>query len=112
VSRDRGTVVWAPDPFKSGDSNPRPWLLVSAGLPYDDSEAIGVAFTSQSHHPGSLAVSTEAWLRGEPDRQSHVLPWTVATLKTDGDVVGVQGTVTRSFTDAVVSEIVSYLDDE
>jgi len=45
-------------------------------------------------------------------RPSHVLPWTVATLKTDGDVVGVQGTVTRSFTDAVVSEIVSYLDDE
>ncbi|KMT45748.1 hypothetical protein EL22_27955 [Halostagnicola sp. A56] len=80
----RGEVVWAPDPFKSDGGNPRPWLVVSADrLPYPDEESIVVAFTTQSHHPGSFAVPSEAWIRGEPGAQSHVLPWSVATLKDD-----------------------------
>lgn len=79
---ERGEVVWAPDPFKSGSGNPRPWLVVSTRqLPYPDEESIAVAFTTQSHHPGSFAVPSEAWVRGEPRTQSYVLPWTVATLR-------------------------------
>lgn len=85
---DRSEVVWAPDPFKS-DGNPRPWLAVSAGqLPYSNQEAIAVAFTTQSHHPGSFPVPDDAWLRGKPRAESHVLPWNVATLKVDAHVSG------------------------
>lgn len=108
---DRGTVVWAPDPFKSEGGNPRPWLAVSGDrMPYPEEESIAVALTTQSHHPGSLAVPDEAWERGAPNQQSHVLPWTVATLKEDLHVVGVQGSVTAAFTDQVAAATKSYLD--
>ena len=110
---DRSTVVWAPDPFNTDASNPRPWLLVSdETMPYSGNEAIAVAFTTRSHHPGSVAVPSEAWLRGEPSQQSYVLPWTVATLKDDLHIVGTQGTVTETFTDEIVTATRSYLGGE
>jgi len=109
---DRGTVVWAPDPFKTDGGNPRPWLVVSdERMPYPEKESIVVAFTTQSHHPGSIAVPSEVWIRGEPGQQSYVLPWTVATLKDNLDIVGTQGSVTDEFTDKVTTATVSYFDN-
>jgi mRNA-degrading endonuclease toxin of MazEF toxin-antitoxin module len=109
---DRGTVVWAPDPFKTDGGNPRPWLVVSGErMPYPDEESIAVAFTTQSHHAGSFAVPSEAWARGEPGHQSFVLPWTLATLKDDLHVVGRQGSVTDEFTDQVTTATISDLDN-
>lgn len=107
----RGKVVWAPDPFSSERGNPRPWLVVSTDrLPYHEEESIAVAFTSQSHHHGSIAVPSEAWLEGEPRRPSHVLPWTIATLKEDLHIVGNQGAVADSFTDRITTATIRYLD--
>lgn len=107
----RGAVVWAPDPFTAEGGNPRPWLVVSGTrLPYPDEESIAVAFTTQAHHPGSFAVPSEAWVQGQPDDRSHVLPWSVATLKDEVHVVGLQGAVTSEFTDRVTRSLISYLD--
>lgn len=108
---DRGTAVWAPDPFKTDTGNPRPWLVISGEqLPYPDEESIAVAFTTQSHHLGSFAVPSEAWIRGEPGQQSFVLPWTVVTLKDDLHVVGTQGSITDEFTEQITAATISYLD--
>jgi mRNA-degrading endonuclease toxin of MazEF toxin-antitoxin module len=108
---DRGTVVWAPDPFKTDDGNPRPWRVVSTEqIPYSNQESIAVAFTTQSHYKDSFAVPSKAWIRGEPRQQSYVLPWTVATLKYDIHIVGRQGSVTAEFTEQVTSVTISYLD--
>ena len=108
---ERSDVVWAPDPFGSGSGNPRPWLVVSTDrLPYPEEESIAVALTTQSHHPGSLALTSDAWVRGEPRHRSHALPWTVATLKEDVHVVGRQGTVTDAFADRVAAATISHLD--
>jgi hypothetical protein len=86
-------------------------LVVSGErMPYPDEESIGVAFTTQSHHAGSFAVPSEAWVRGEPGQQSFVLPWTVATLKDDLHVVGRQGSATDKFTDSVTAATISELD--
>lgn len=74
--------------------------------------SIAVALTTQSHHSGSIAVPGEAWIRGEPQDESHVLPWSVATLKDDVHVVGVQGTVTDEFVERVTNALVFYLDSE
>ncbi len=107
---ERKDVVWAPDPFKSDTGNPRPWLVISGErLPYPDEEAITVAFTTQTHHSGSFAVPSGAWIRGEPGQQSYVLPWTVATLKENLHIVGVQGSVTESFTDRVTTATAAYV---
>ena len=46
-----------------------------------DEESIAVAFSTQSHHAGSFAVPSDAWIRGEPGQQSFVLqPVACATL--------------------------------
>jgi mRNA-degrading endonuclease toxin of MazEF toxin-antitoxin module len=109
---DHGTAVWAPDPFKTDAGNPRPWLVVSGErMPYPDEGSIAVAFTTQSHHAGSFAVPSEAWIRGEPGQRSFVLPWTVATLKDNLHVVGRQGSVTNEFTEQVTAATITYLDD-
>jgi len=108
---DRGTVVWAPNPFKTDGGNPRPWLVVSGKrTPYPNEESFAGAFTSQSPHAGSFAVPSEAWVRGEPGQQSFVLPWTVTTLKDELLVVGRQGSVTDEFTEQVTTATTSYLD--
>lgn len=71
----RGDVVWAADPFRPDSGNPRPWLVVSRDtLPFGDAESIAVACTTQSHHLESIAVPSAAWLAGEPQVGSHVLP--------------------------------------
>ena len=109
---DRSTVVLAPDPFKTETGNPRPGLVISGEqIPYPDEESVAVAFTTQSHHPGRFAVPSEAWVRGEPEPQSDVLPWTVATLKDDLHVVGRRGSVDEEFTATVVTATTSYLGD-
>ncbi len=106
----RGDVIWAPDPFKLDGGNPRPWLVVStAQLPYPDEESIAVAFTTQSHHAGSFEVPSKAWVRGEPRTRSFVLPWSVATLKEEIHVAGMQGAVTDEFVSRVTSALFSYL---
>lgn len=108
----RGTVVWAPDPFKDG-GNPRPWLIIAAErLPYPSEECIGVGLTTQAHHPGSFHIPSEAWLDGKPGGESYVLPWTLATLKDDLHVVGIQGTVTDEFLNRVTTATISYLDPD
>ena len=109
---ERGTVVWAPDPFKTDGGNPRPWLVVSGGrMSYPDEESVAVASMTQSHHDGSFAVPSKAWIQGEPSQQSFVLPWTVATLKDDIHVVGRQGSITTEFTAKVTAATITYLDD-
>ena len=80
-------------------------------MPYPDKESIAVAFTTQSHHAGSVAVPSEAWIREEPGQQSFILPWTVATLKDDLHVVGRQGSVTNEFTEHFTEATITYLDD-
>jgi hypothetical protein len=107
---DSGTVDWAPDPFKTDGLTPRPWLVVSGqSMPYAAEEPIAVAFTTQAHHPGSFAVPSEAWVRGEPGQRNYVLPWTVATLKNDLHVVGRQESVTDEFTERVTAVTISSL---
>jgi len=104
--------MWAPDPFKTDGGNPRPWLVFSdERMPYPEKESIAVAFTTQSHHPGSITVPNEAWVRGEPGQQSYVLPWTVAILKDSLHIVGTQGSVTDEFTDRVTTATISYFDN-
>jgi hypothetical protein len=106
-----GTVVWAPDPFKTG-GNPRPWLVVSRGLPYGAEESVAVALSTQSHHDGTVEIPPEAWVRGRPETPSYVLPWSVATLKDDLHVVGRQGSVSDEFTGRIARELASYLDTD
>lgn len=107
---DRETVVWAPDPFNPASENPRPWLVVSGrDLPYPEQESIAVALTTQSHHTESVRIPSDAWVQGEPRDRSYALPWSVATLKDDIHIAGVQDAVTEAFANRIADATASYL---
>lgn len=55
-------------------------------------------------------MSSEAWVRGQPGTQTYVLPRSVAPLKDDIRIAGVQGTVTEAFTERATTAPISRLD--
>ncbi|MDZ7745270.1 MAG: hypothetical protein U5K28_01610 [Halobacteriales archaeon] len=102
-----GDVVWAPDPYTAG-TNPRPWLVLSADLPYAGEEYICAGLTL-SDLPANVAVSDDDWLvGGGGDTTSYCSPWVVATVKHDA-VVNPQGELTPAFTRQIVSRCVEYV---
>lgn len=106
----RGDVVWAVDPYRSG-SNPRPWVLISnTSLPYADSEYIGMILTTKSH-PGGRRLTASDWEYGQPPETSYISPWTVGTIKHD-QTRNVQGRLRASVVDEVVGELESYIEAE
>ena len=110
MSYQRGDVVWAVDPYRSG-SNPRPWVLISNNtLPYAGSEYITMILTTKSH-PGGRRLAASDWEYGQPPRTSFISPWTVGTLK-DDQTRNVQGRLTASVVDEVVEGLESYIEAE
>lgn len=104
---ERGDVVWAPDPFRSG-SNPRLWLVLAAeGLPYPGEEYVCAAFTT-SDLPENHAVD-DAWVTGRhPERRSYCSPWVLATVKHRA-IANPQGRVTAAFTDEMIGRANAFL---
>ena len=105
---ERGTVVWAPDPFRGG-SNPRLWLVLAAEcLPYPGEEYVCAALTtsdlSSNHEVG------DDWVAGrDPTKTSYCSPWVIGTIKHRA-VADPQGEITTSFTDRMIAECKAFLD--
>jgi hypothetical protein len=104
---DAGDVVWAPDPYNSGD-NPRPWLVLAAEtLPYAGEEYICAGLTL-SDLPDNIEVRDEDWAVGNAgDNTSYCSPWVLSTIKHDA-IASAQGTFTDEFTGEVVEQTKAY----
>lgn len=104
----RGDVVWAIDPYRSG-SNPRPWVVISnTSLPYANQEYIALVLTTHSHSGGRRLTASD-WDYGQPAKTSYISPWTVATLKHDHTDT-IQGRLTARAVDEVVTALESYIE--
>lgn len=69
MTYQRGDVVWAADPYRSG-SNPRPWVVISnATWPYAEQEYIALVLTTHSH-PGARRLSSADWEYGSQPKQA------------------------------------------
>ena len=70
MSSQRGDVVWAPDPFKTGE-NPRPWLILNNDShPFGDEEYMTVTLTTTPHDEG-VPLDDADWVEvGCPGRAS------------------------------------------
>lgn len=80
MAGQQGEVWWGPAPHKSGPAY-RPWLLVNNGShPFSEVECIVVGMTTRNH-PDGIAVPDEAWIRGGTEKDAHVSPWYVTTIK-------------------------------
>lgn len=107
MTYQRGDVVWAADPYRSG-SNPRPWIVISnATLPYADLEYIALVLTTHSH-PGARRLTPTDWEYGQPAKPSYISPWTVGTIKHD-QIDTIQGRLTTSVVNEGVDNLESYI---
>lgn len=105
---ERGDVVRSSDPFKLGDDNQRPWLIVNnESHPFDHEQFVAVAVSTKSYDR-SLPLGDNVWETGGVPRESFVSPWAVHSPRIE-DVVAWQGRVADDFVDRVVDELETFL---
>lgn len=104
----RGDVVRSTDPFKMGQNQQRPWLVVNnESHPFGGEQYVAVA-VSTKEYDDSLPLSDEVWEVGGVPRESFASPWAVHSPRSE-DFVAWQGRVTDGFVDRVVDSLVTYL---
>lgn len=103
-----GDVVRSLDPFKLGEDNQRPWLVINDDThPFAGEQTIAVAISTRAYDD-SLALSEAVWETGGVPRESYVSPWAVHSPRTE-DFVAWQGRVTDAFVEQVTNELETYL---
>ena len=103
----RGDIVWGTDPLsKKG----RPLLLLGAPqFPDHGVQLITVLLSTKSYHEASLTLRDDEY-EGEPlGEQSHVLPWSLATLNSAADVEFYMTSLDDERTDDVATEVIGYI---
>ncbi len=105
---EQGDVVRSVDPFKLGEQNQRPWLIVNNDShPFDDQQFVAVAISTREYDD-SIALEPDVWAVGGVPRQSFVSPWAVHSPRLE-DLVAWQGRVTEEFVGHVVDTVETYL---
>jgi mRNA-degrading endonuclease toxin of MazEF toxin-antitoxin module len=104
----RGDVVWAPDPFKSGEQ-PRPWLILNnESHPFVGEEYMVVTLTT-TPHDAAVPIEDVDWVEGGMPRQSYASPWSIASPKHSA-LVRRQGRLAEPFVQTVVDAMATYLE--
>lgn len=106
----RGDVVFAPDPFKSGN-DPRPWLILSADSMPFPGEFLCAGLT-HTEYVVNHKLEGQHWTEGgfPSDEDSYCSSWVLGTIDS-GKIRFVQGTVTDEFTDKIARDAIRYLDE-
>lgn len=103
---DRGTVVIAADPFKTGGR--RPFVLISNQThPFQGTEYIGATLTT-TEWDDAIALSDNDWEIGSSPRDSYVSPWGVMTLK-DAEIDRRVGRLRASVLEQIAAELYGYV---
>lgn len=102
----RGSVVWAQDPFRTGAS-PRPWLVVSDDThPFAGQEYLCVLLTT-TQRSAAIELTQGDWASGYPGQDSYCNPWVGMTLKS-GAIQNKQGALQSGVVDTVATELARY----
>ncbi|WP_280538109.1 hypothetical protein [Halopenitus sp. POP-27] len=105
---EQGDVVRSMDPFKLGDDNQRPWLIVNNDShPFSDEQFLAVAISTKEYED-SIALEPDVWTIGGVPQQSFISPWAVHSPRIE-DLVAWQGRVTDEFVRDVVTALEMYL---
>lgn len=74
---ERGDVVPSSDPFKTGRSRQRPWLIISDDRhPFAAEQTIALAVSTKEYDE-SIPLTEDSWLVGGVPEASFVAPWAV-----------------------------------
>lgn len=103
---ERGTVVIAADPFKSGGR--RPFVLISNQThPFQGTEYIAATLTT-TEWDEAIALSNDDWEIGSSPSDSYVSPWAVMTLK-DAAIDRRVGRLRATVLEEIVEELDGYI---
>jgi mRNA interferase MazF len=103
---DRGTVVIAADPFKTGGR--RPFVLISNQThPFQGTEYIAATLTT-TERDEAITLSDADWAIGNSPRDSYVSPWGVMTLK-DATIDRRVGRLRASVLEQIAEELYGYV---
>lgn len=108
MSVDRGTIVYADDPFNP-DGTGRPWVVINTpAMPYSDTQHVVLTLTSKTWHDDRIPIDDDDLAAGSLPETSSILPWAVAAIEAD-DIDETLGRVYESVVDEATKQFVSYL---
>ena len=82
MSADRGTVVFATDPFKRDAG--RPFLVISdTETPFHGDQYITLALTTRTWYDDRIELSDDDWVDGGAPKSSSIMPWSVNAVDDD-----------------------------
>ncbi|WP_115864085.1 PemK-like protein [Halorussus litoreus] len=80
----RGDIIWGIDPLSDKG---RPMLILGAPrFPNHGLQLITVLISTKTYHEESLTLRDDDYEDNPLDKQSHVLPWALATLNSAAEV--------------------------
>lgn len=80
---DRGTIVYAADPFKDSDAG-RPWLISNTSeMSFHGKQYIALTLSTKTWYDDRLPIGDGDLIEGKLPRDSSILPWAVASIDPD-----------------------------
>ena len=104
---ERGDIVWGTDPLSEKG---RPLLILGTPqFPNHGVQLITVLLSTKSYHDKSLMLRKDDY-EGDPlGEQSHVLPWSLATLNSAADIEFHMTSLGDERTNDVATEVIGYI---
>ncbi|WP_049926595.1 type II toxin-antitoxin system PemK/MazF family toxin [Halopiger goleimassiliensis] len=108
MTYDRGTIVFADDPFK-GDEASRPWLIVGTEeTPFHGDQYIALTLSTKTWYDERVPIDDDDLIDGGLPKESSILPWAVASVeatRVDREL----GVLDERLVDEVVGRLGSYI---
>jgi mRNA-degrading endonuclease toxin of MazEF toxin-antitoxin module len=104
---ERGDIVWATDPLSEKG---RPMLVLGTPqFPNHGVQLITVLISTKTYHEESLTLRDDDYAGDPLGKRSYVLPWSLATLNSAGDVEYYLTSLVNNRTEDVASQVIGYI---
>jgi mRNA interferase MazF len=105
---DRGTLVYAADPFKDTDTG-RPWVIIStSGMPFQGEQYIALTLSTKTWYKERIPIDTDDVIEGGLPEDSSILPWAVLSLGPE-EIDRELGALHEDIVDDAATTLSSYL---
>ena len=80
MTHDRGTIVFADDPFKSDEAS-RPWLIIGTDeAPFHGDQYIALTLSTKTWYDERVPIDDDDIIDGGLPKDSSILPWAVTSV--------------------------------
>ncbi|WP_339102625.1 type II toxin-antitoxin system PemK/MazF family toxin [Haloterrigena salinisoli] len=108
MTYERGSIVFADDPFK-GDDASRPWLIIGTDeTPFHGEQYIALTLSTKTWYDERVPIDDDDLVDGGLPKSSSILPWAVASVEAtriDREL----GVLAEGIVDEVTEQLGSYI---